>query len=90
MNNLPKGYIRMCLTCRSISRRVAQLYRFCLTSRIYLFDFINISKYSRLINSSLLPRSKISVVKDNEVRSEENSTSKQAHVKVHLTRIKLI
>ena len=32
-------------------------------------------------NSNLLQRSKISVVEDNEVRSEEDSTSKQAHVK---------
>ena len=63
-----------------ISPRLVQLYRSCLTSRIHPFDFINISKHSRLINSNLLQRSKISVVEDNKVRSEEYSTSKQAHV----------
>ena len=62
-----------------ISRRVVQLYRSCLASRIHPFDFININKHSRLINSNLLQRSKISVVEDNKVRSEEDSTSKQAH-----------
>ena len=62
------------------SRRVVQLYRSCLTSRIHPFDFININKHSRLINLNLLQRSKISVVEDNKVRSEEDSTSKQAHV----------
>ena len=41
---------------------------------------ININKHSRLINSNLLQRSKISVVEDNKVRREEESTSKQAHV----------
>ena len=35
-------------------------------------------------NSNLLRRSKISVVEDNEVRSEGDSTSKQAHVKLLL------
>ena len=63
-----------------ISRRVVQLYRSCLTSRIHPFDLININKHNRLINSNLLQRSKISVEKDNKVRSEEDSTSKQAHV----------
>ena len=63
-----------------ISRRLVQFYRSCLTSRIHPFDFINISRHSRLINSNLLQRSKISVVEDNKVRSEEDSTSKQAHV----------
>ena len=63
-----------------ISRRVVQLYRSCLTSRIHPFDFVNISGHSRLINSNLLERSKISLVKDNEVRSEEDSTLKRAHV----------
>ena len=53
-----------------ISRRVVQLYRSCLTSRIHPFDFININKHSRLINSKLLQRSKISVVEDNKVRRE--------------------
>ena len=53
-----------------ISRRVVQLYRCCLTSRIHPFDFININKHSRLINSKLLQRSKISVVEDNKVRRE--------------------
>ena len=62
------------------SRRVVQLYGSCLTSRIHPFDFININKHSRLINLKLLQRSKISVVEDNKVRSEEDSTSKQAHV----------
>ena len=62
------------------SRRVVQLYRSCLTSRIHPFDFININKHSRLINLNLLQRSKISVVEDNKVRSEEDSTSKQAQV----------
>ena len=68
VNNLPKDYIRMCLT---ICRRVVQVYRSCLTSRIHPFDFIN---------SNVLQRSKISVVEDNNVRSEKDSTSKQAHV----------
>jgi len=63
-----------------ICRQVVQLYRSCLTSRIHPFDFININKHSRLINSNLLQRSKISVVEDNKFRSEEDSTSKQAHV----------
>ena len=63
-----------------ISRRVVQLYRSCLTSRIHPFDFININKHSGLINSNLCQRSKISVVENNKVRSEEDSTSKQAHV----------
>ena len=63
-----------------ISRRVVQLYRSCLTLTIHPFDFTNINKHSRLINSNLLQRSKISVVEDNEVRSEEDGTSKEAHV----------
>ena len=63
-----------------ISRRVVQLFRSCLTSRMHPFNFINIKKHSRLINSNLLQRSKISVVEDNEVRSQEDNTSKQAHV----------
>ena len=49
-------------------------------SRIHPFDFISINKHSRLINLNLLQRSKISVVEGNKVRSEEDSTSKQAHV----------
>ena len=53
-----------------ISRRVVQLYRSCLTSRIHPFDFININKHSRLIISKLLQRSKIIVVEDNKVRRE--------------------
>ena len=69
MNNLPKDYIRMCLP---ISRRVVQLYRSYLTSRIHPFDFININKHTRLINSNLLQRSKVSVVENNKVRSEED------------------
>ena len=32
---------------------IFQFYRSCLTSRIHLFDFININKDSRLINSNL-------------------------------------
>ena len=63
-----------------ISRRVVQLYRSCLTSTIHPFDLININKHSRLINSNLLQRSKISVMEDNKVRSQEDSTSKQTHV----------
>ena len=47
-----------------------------------LFEFVNSSDYSRLINSNLLQRSKISVVEDNEVRSKEDSTSKQAQVQL--------
>ena len=62
-----------------MSRRVVQLYRSCWTPRIHLFEFINISDHSRLINSNLLQRSKTSVVEDNEVRNEEDSISKQAH-----------
>ena len=64
-----------------ISRRVVQLYRSCWTPRIHLFELINISDHSILINSNLLQRSEISALKDNEVRNEEDSTSKQAHVK---------
>ena len=79
VNDLPKDYIRMCLTCRSLAE-LFQLYRSCLTSRIHPFDFINISKYSRLINSNLLQRSKISVGEDNKVRNEEDSTSQLAYV----------
>ena len=60
---------------------IFQFYQSCLTSRIHLFDFINIDKDSRLINSNLLQRSKISVLEDNEVRNEKDSTSKHAHVK---------
>ena len=37
------------------------------------FDFININKRSRLINSNLLERSKISVVEDNKVPSQEDN-----------------
>ena len=54
---------------------IFQFYRSCLTLRIHLFDFINVNKDSRLINSNLLQRSKISVLEDNEVRNEEDSTS---------------
>ena len=42
MNNLPKDYIRMCLTCRSLAE---WLNRSCGTSRIHLFDFINMSDH---------------------------------------------
>ena len=59
---------------------IFQFYRSCLTSRIHLFDFININKDGRLINSNLLLRSKVSVLQDNEVRNEEDSTSKHSHV----------
>ena len=58
-----------------ISRRLVQLYRSCCTPTIHLFEFVNISDHSRLINSNLLQRSKISVVDDNEVRNEEDSTN---------------
>ena len=72
----------MCLTCRSL----AELFNFiCLVELqeyIHVFDFINISGHSRLINSNLLQRSKISLVEDNEVRSGEDSTLKQAHVQL--------
>ena len=81
VNNLPKDYIRTCLTCRSLAELFNFIYRSCWTSRIHLLDFINISDNSRLINSNLLQRSKISVVADNEVRSKEDSISKQAHIK---------
>ena len=60
---------------------IFQFYRSCLTSRIHLFDFINMNKDSRLINSNLLQRSKISVLEDNKVGNEEESTSKHALVK---------
>ena len=66
----------------SISRRAVQLYRSCWTSRIHVFDFINISDHSRLLNSNILQRSKISLAEDNEVRSGEDSTLKQAHVQL--------
>ena len=79
VNNLPKDYIVLDMP---ISRRVVQLYRSCWTPRIHLFEFINISDHSRLINSNLLQRSKSSVVEDNEVRNEEDSTSIQAHVQL--------
>ena len=55
VNNLPKHCIRDVLDL-PISRRVVQLYRSCWTSRIHLFDFINISDHRRLINSDLLQR----------------------------------
>ena len=42
--------------------------------------FININKDSTLINSNLLQRSKTSVLYDNEVRNEEDRTSKHAHL----------
>ena len=80
MNNLLKDYIRMCLTCGSL----AELFNFIglVELQEYICSiFINISDHSRLINSNLLQRSKISVVEDNEVRNEEDSFSKQAHVK---------
>ena len=80
MNNLSKDYNYSHVLDLPISRRVVQLYRSCVTSRIHPFDFININKHSRLINSNLLQRWKISVVEDNKVRSEEDSTSKQAQV----------
>ena len=54
-----------CHIPRSIHVRdlpIFQFYRSCLTSRINLFDFININKDSRLINSNILQRSKISVL----------------------------
>ena len=50
-----------------ISLRIVQFYRSCLTSRIPLFDFINISGHSRLINSTILQRKSLifcCVVKD--------------------------
>ena len=43
---------------------------------------MNISDHSRLINSNLFQRSEISLVKDNEVRSGEDSTLKQDHVQL--------
>ena len=49
---------------------ISQFYRSCLTSKIHLFDFININKHSRLINSNLLQRSKVSLVEDNEATSD--------------------
>ena len=70
----------MCLTCRSL----AELFNFIgLVARptIHLLEFVNISDHGRLINSNPLQRSKISVVEDNEVRNEEDSTSKEDHVK---------
>ena len=75
VNNLPKDCIRMCLIDLPISRQVIQLYRSCLTLRIHPFDFVNVNEHSRLINSTLLQRSKICVVEDNKVRSEEDTTS---------------
>ena len=51
VNNLPKDYIRVCLTCR-----IVRLYRSCWTSRIHLIDFINISDHSILLNSNILQR----------------------------------
>ena len=59
----------------SLTCRVVQLYQSCYTPTIQLFEFVNISDHSRLINSNLLQRSKISVLEDNEVRNEEDSTS---------------
>ena len=57
-----------------------ELFEACL--RPILDIYSNISDYSRLINSNLLQRWKISVVEDNEVRSKEDSTSKQAQVQL--------
>ena len=71
-------YPKIILACAWL----ADLSPNCSTSRVHLFDFINISDHSRLINSNLLQRSEISVVEDNEVQSEEDSTSKQAHVQL--------
>ena len=83
MNNFPKDYIRNAndVLDLPISRRVIELYRSCRTPRIHLFEFIDISDLSRLINSNLLKRCNSSVVENNEIRNEEDSTSKQAHVK---------
>ena len=55
VNNLPKDYICTCLTSRSLAEFnfIGLFFR---TSRIHLFDFINISDHRRLINSNLLQR----------------------------------
>ena len=50
MNNLPKDYIRMYVTCLSLF----ELFNF--IDLVELFDFINISDHSRLINSNILQR----------------------------------
>ena len=55
MSNLPKDYIRMCLTCRSL----AELFNFIdlVELQEYIYSiFINISDHSRLINSNILQR----------------------------------
>ena len=58
MNNLPKDYIRVCLTCRSL----AELFNFIglvELPRIHLIDFINISDHSIIINSKILQRNSL-------------------------------
>ena len=69
MFNLPKDYIRMCWKPLA---DMFKIYRSCLTSRM-LFDFININKDSRLVNSNLLHRSKVSV-RTTKFDSQEDST----------------
>ena len=50
VNNLPK------VRDLPISLLIVQFYRSCWTSRIRLFDFINIIDHCRLINSNILQR----------------------------------
>ena len=53
VNNLPKDYIRMCVTCRYLFK----LFNFIglVELQEYIFS-INISDHSRLINSNILQR----------------------------------
>ena len=81
MNNLPYRLYSHVLDL-PISRWAVHLYRSCWTSGIHVFDFINISDHRRLRNWNLFQRSKISLVKDNEVRIGEDSTLKQAHAQL--------
>ena len=55
VNNFSEGYIRMCLTCRSL----AEFFNFIglVELQQYIYSiFINISDHSRLINSNILQR----------------------------------
>ena len=79
MNNLLEDYIRMCLTCRSLAS--CSTLSVLLTSRIHVFDFINISGHSRLINSILLAKIE-DQFSGRQWSSKWDSTLKQAHVQL--------
>ena len=56
VNNLPKDILYSHVRDLPISLRIVQFYRSCWTPRIHVFEFINISDHSRLINSNILHR----------------------------------